>query len=443
MRALCLAALLFLAACRREIVPEPYVPTNAHDAYRHGLEQAGLSRTALARDWATAADGALRSPVEVEAPFQEMIFVDPAEAFAVGYRLPVKRGQRTEVQLVLDPPSDWRLFLDLFRVPENGEEGPLHVASGGEGDLRLAFEPRRDGAYLLRVQSELLRGGSFTLEIRNVASLEFPVSGRDTSAIGSSFGAEREGGRRSHHGVDIFAPRHTEVLATSRARVRRVDDWRLGGRVVWLEDPARDIRLYFAHLETQDVIEGAWVEPGDRIGTVGNSGNARTTPPHLHFGVYVPGEGPVDPHPFLHQPRQSLPPLRITRDRIGSWGRTAETRTALFARPHARTREAPLVELPPRTPLRLRGGAGSSFRVELPNGMTGYVSAEAVETLDSALESVSLESATPVLARPSADSAIVRRLDAGERVDVFGRFGGFALVDGGSRRREWVQAPAP
>jgi hypothetical protein len=222
-----------------------------------------------------------------------------------------------------------------------------------------------------------------------------------------------------------------------------VDEWRLGGRVVWLEDPARDVRLYFAHLETQDVTEGDWVEIGDRIGTVGNSGNARTTPPHLHFGVYVPGEGPVDPHPFLHQPRQSLPPLRVSRDRIGSWARTAEARTALFARPHAPKQEAPLVELPPRTPLRLRGGAGSSFRVELPNGMTGYVSAAAVEALDSALESVSIETGTPVLARPSADSAIVRRLDAGERVDVLGRFEGFALVDGGSRRSEWVQAPAP
>ena len=92
-------------------------------------------------------------------------------------------------------------------------------------------------------------------------------------------GAPREGGRRSHHGVDIFAPRGTEVRATSRARVRRVDEWKLGGRVIWLEDPERDLRLYFAHLETQDVLEGTWVAPGDRIGTVGNTGNARTTPP--------------------------------------------------------------------------------------------------------------------------------------------------------------------
>jgi peptidoglycan LD-endopeptidase LytH len=289
----------------REIVPQAYVPTGAHDAYRHGLSQAGLDKTALGRDWAKAAEFALRSATQIEAPFTETFHVDSEQAFALGYRFAVTRGQRTEVKLEIEPPSDWRIFLDLFRAPEGGDEVPEPVATGGEGDLRLAFEPRQDGIYLLRVQSELLRGGNCTLTIRNVASLEFPVAGVGTSAIRSQFGVPRDGGRRTHHGVDIFAARGTEVLATSRARVRRVDDRLLGGRVIWLEDPERDLYLYFAHLDTQDVVEGAWVAPGDRIGTVGNTGNARTTPPHLHFGIYPRGERPIDPFPFLSQPPQT------------------------------------------------------------------------------------------------------------------------------------------
>jgi peptidoglycan LD-endopeptidase LytH len=436
---LLVALVLAAAGCEREIVPEAYVPNDAHDAYRNGLALAGLARTALGRDWERAAETSLRSPVEVTAPFREAFYVDATEAFAVAYRFPVKRGQRTEVTLAIDPPSDWRIFMDLFRSPDPGEKETVHVASGGEGDLRLAFEPRRDGNYVLRLQSELLRGGSATVEIRNVASLEFPVAGRDTTAIGSSFGVPREGGRRAHHGVDIFAPRHTEVLATSRARVRKVDDWKLGGRVVWLEDPERDLRLYFAHLETQEVIEGTWVGPGDRIGTVGNSGNARTTPTHLHFGVYVSGEGPLDPYPFLHQPRAEPPKVRADAARIGKWARTRRKAVSLVSR-FDRKGET-LEELPPRTVLRVLGGAGSSYRVELPNGMMGFLPALEVEDLEKSLDSLALTEAIEVRERPRESAAVVRRLDPGARVEVYGRFENYSLVESERHGSGWVLAP--
>ena len=56
-------SIVFAAACQPEIVPEPYVPTSAHDAYRHSLEETGLSATALGRDWQKGGESALRSPV--------------------------------------------------------------------------------------------------------------------------------------------------------------------------------------------------------------------------------------------------------------------------------------------------------------------------------------------------------------------------------------------
>ena len=424
-------------ACQPEIVPEPYVPTDAHDTYRHSLVEAGLSETALGRDWQEVGETALRSPVEVDAPFKETIYIDAAHAFATGYRFSVVRGQRTEVQLSIEPSTDWRIYLDLFRESEEPGRAPEHVASGGEGDLRLAFEPRRDGKYLLRLHSELLRGGSCTLEIRNVASLDFPVAGHDTSSIGSTFGAPREAGRRSHHGVDIFARRHTEVLATSDARVRRVDEWKLGGNIIWLDDPERNIRLYFAHLQTQDVEEGVWVKAGDRIGTVGNSGNARTTPPHLHFGVYARGEGPIDPYPFLHQPAKEPRPIRVRLDNLGKWLRIKEDGVSLRRQPGA---EPALGELPRYTPLFVTAGASRSYRVALPNGIVGYVAAADTEPLTQSIDTLALARETRVLDRPATDAAVMRRVDAGTSIDVLARYESYAWVNVGTPRPGWIRS---
>jgi murein DD-endopeptidase MepM/ murein hydrolase activator NlpD len=55
--------------------------------------------------------------------------------------------------------------------------------------------------------------------------------------------------------------------------------------------------LYFAHLETREVERGDQVRAGQQIGTVGNTGNARYTRPHLHFGIY--SSGPIDPFHFI------------------------------------------------------------------------------------------------------------------------------------------------
>ena len=91
-------------------------------------------------------------------------------------------------------------------------------------------------------------------------------------------------------------------MAAAPGTVTRVNETNLGGKVVWLRDTLGN-SLYYAHLDSQAVSSGMQVNIGDTLGFVGNTGNARTTPPHLHFGVYRRGEGPVDPWWFLHRPR--------------------------------------------------------------------------------------------------------------------------------------------
>ena len=216
---------------------------------------------------------------------------------AIGYRFFVKRGLRIEVRIAVHTSDSLLLFTDLFRQSGDSIPGWIHVATADDDSCILMFGTRRDAYYVLRLQPELLRGGRFDVMIREVPSLEFPVSGRDSRSIQSFFGDPRDGGRREHHGVDIFAPRHTPVLAPVRAQVLRIGEGDVGGRYVWLYEPKQALYLYFAHLETQEVSRGDQVLAGQLIGTVGNTGNARFTPPHLHFGIYK--NGPINPFYFI------------------------------------------------------------------------------------------------------------------------------------------------
>jgi murein DD-endopeptidase MepM/ murein hydrolase activator NlpD len=123
--------------------------------------------------------------------------------------------------------------------------------------------------------------------------------GRDFS---NDWGFPRPGGR-SHEGTDVFANRGTPVRAMYSGVVEAVRfvDAGLGGRYVsYTVGPGE--YWYNAHLDevAPGMVVGARVEPGTIIGTVGNSGNARTTPPHLHIGHYLEdGDRAVNPYPVL------------------------------------------------------------------------------------------------------------------------------------------------
>jgi murein DD-endopeptidase MepM/ murein hydrolase activator NlpD len=52
-----------------------------------------------------------------------------------------------------------------------------------------------------------------------------------------------------------------------------------------------------------DVQPGQWIETGHFIGVVGNSGNAKGTPPHLHYGIYGFFGAAIDPYPLFRTER--------------------------------------------------------------------------------------------------------------------------------------------
>lgn len=130
------------------------------------------------------------------------------------------------------------------------------------------------------------------------STLPVPVQGVRPRQIADTFGAPR-GSDRTHAGVDIFAKRGTPVLSATRGVVASVREGGLGGRQVWILGPARE-RHYYAHLDDwqPDLAAGDVVEPGTPLGTVGTTGNARGTPPHLHYGIYGT-DGAYDPLPLF------------------------------------------------------------------------------------------------------------------------------------------------
>ncbi|MEM9858497.1 MAG: M23 family metallopeptidase [Bacteroidota bacterium] len=292
-----LVLLALISACStEEIIPERFYPRNDHEAYWYSLKQANLLTTALGKEWLAAKERPFEEEIEVQLPYQEGFVISDLKPDAHGYRFKAKRGQKILVDIGLISRDTTKLFVDLFRV-ESDSLGQYKQVASADSTLQLGFEPRRNAEYILRLQPELLRGGQFTITIETVPTLEFPVVGKNKAAILSVFGDPRDGGKRVHHGVDIFAKRHTPIIAPVEARVRFVGTRGIGGEVIWLRDSKRGSSLYFAHLQDFKVKRGDKVQPGDTIGTVGNSGNARTTPPHLHFGIYK--NGPVDPYPFI------------------------------------------------------------------------------------------------------------------------------------------------
>ena len=118
-------------------------------------------------------------------------------------------------------------------------------------------------------------------------------------SLTDTWGAARSQGR-SHEGIDIFAARGTPIQSTTQGIVRKVGENTLGGRVVVVVGPG-GAGHYYAHLEDYaDIAPNDWVNKGDVIGYVGDSGNAKGTPPHVHYGIYINGSA-VNPYPLLQK----------------------------------------------------------------------------------------------------------------------------------------------
>jgi len=436
-RATLAVALGWLSGCGTiEEISLSFWELTPHEAYVVSLGAAGLAETALSRAWIAAAELALTEVPNVSLPFQEEGYFFPDTPEARSYRVSLRRGQELSVSISLTEEGTTRLFVDIYR--RRGDRSAVPVLSTDSTHTDILYIASREGDYVVRLQPELLRGGQYNVTLRADGSMSFPVEGHSTNAIQSRFGVGRDGGRRRHHGVDIFSRRKTPVLSATDGVVSRVELTNLGGKVVWVRDADQSQSIYYAHLDSQLVSRGARLKKGDPVGLVGNTGNARTTPPHLHFGVYRRGEGPIDPYYFLYREPQALSELTADVSEIGKWARTTEAEIRLRSAP---TRRAGVIDkLPEHTTLRVLAGTGSWYRVLLPNGQSGYIAARLTESMDEPLRTQRLAATQPIQARPTVGAPWVRDVESGTDVDVLGRFRGFLLVQASGERPGWMRA---
>lgn len=244
--------------------------------------------------WENQVDLALQDSIFVSLPYREAGNFSPRTFPVYSYNIPLNIGEELDVQIDTDS-LDQLVFIDLY-IQRNDSLGTFEkVKSSGFEKSFFQKEIEQTGTYKLIIQPEIEANTGFNIRIKSTPVYTFPVAGGNNRSIQSRWGAARDGGRRSHEGIDIFASRGTPVVAATDGRITRTGERGLGGKQVWLRDTKRGQSLYYAHLDSIEPLGNAKVKSGDTIGYVGNTGNARTTPPHLHFGIYKGFRGAIDP----------------------------------------------------------------------------------------------------------------------------------------------------
>ncbi|MBE7175020.1 MAG: M23 family metallopeptidase [Mucilaginibacter polytrichastri] len=402
-----------------------------HEQYSQALRSSGLAKTALAARWLSSAESSLPKAVSVTLPYRETGFFDAAEPRPASFRFPVKEGQQLDIRLQRRSGDSTKVFIDLWHDRTGEERGYQLVASADTSGKPLTHAVENTGFYILRVQPELLRDVEYTLSVNTGPSFGFPVQKGANSHIGSFWGVDRDGGSRRHEGVDIFAPLRTPAVAAVAGRIVGVNENRLGGLTVWLRPDGQDYTLYYAHLDRQIATEGQIVQPGDTLGLIGNTGNARTTPPHLHFGVYGHG-GAVDPLPFINPVIQQAGEVsapgewlnadaRISRDRLDLQDKAGEQNLRLFRYDQ----------------LRILAAERNLFRALLPDGRQVFVPRSSVESLTGFKQAV-FTTEKFLLNKPADDGLRRRTIPAATRLDVLAAWQAYYYVKIGGEKG-WVK----
>lgn len=142
-------------------------------------------------------------------------------------------------------------------------------------------------------------------DVKNSTGYQAPIKGSWGNSGGFAPNSIRSNGRSGHFGVDMRAPGGTAVYPLAAGIVTNVASNALGGNVINITH-ANGVRSYYAHLGSAKVFKGDKVDLNTVIGSVGDSGNAKNTSPHVHFQVWKDNQL-QDPAQYFSVPVYSNP----------------------------------------------------------------------------------------------------------------------------------------
>jgi murein DD-endopeptidase MepM/ murein hydrolase activator NlpD len=146
-----------------------------------------------------------------------------------------------------------------------------------------------------------------------------PVQGANQSSYNAqSYWYYPWGSSGTHKGVDVFAKEGTMLKSSTRGIVIYTGSLKKGGNVILILGPRWKLH-YYAHLNKISTHVGALTGAGEKIGTVGASGNAKGKSPHLHYAIItlIPRPWRIDDAPQGWKKMFYLNPIDFLRKASG------------------------------------------------------------------------------------------------------------------------------
>jgi murein DD-endopeptidase MepM/ murein hydrolase activator NlpD len=402
-----------------------------HEQYADKLNTSGLNETALGTKWFEAASKAINTPAVIKLPYKENGYFATDRPEATGLQFVARRGEQILIELTKLPTSHFLLFADLFQLPAGG---PKYIQSIDTLTNTLRLTVKENGNFILRLQPELLKSGSYTIVIRTGPSLAFPIaSPAAKNRIISYWGSQRDAGARSHEGVDIGGNFRTPLIAVGNGTVTSVSENNLGGKVVFIRSDETNETWYYAHLDSQIATPGQHVKTGDLVGLMGNTGNARNTVPHLHFGIYT-NHGAVDPLPYLEENKKEPRPITAPLSRLGTLVRIGRKPFLQYPTPDTHSGGIKSENMP----VFVTGATAEFYKTISPGGEKMFVPAITTLAVEKGIAQLTLKDNTALYDAPAENAPVIKTVNAGGTVDLLGTYNEFKFISAGGDQG-WIR----